>query len=86
MTMLFSPTIGTAIAAGVVHRRNSSGSSAIFAAIRRGSSLLTNFAADRLPIIYSITLSARTSTTGGIERPSARESLIIAPDGAARQD
>jgi hypothetical protein len=49
MTMLFSPTIGTAIAAGVVHRRNSSGSSAIFAAIRRGSSLLTNFAADRPP-------------------------------------
>jgi hypothetical protein len=41
--MLFSPTI--AIAAGFVHRRNSSGSSAIFAAIRRVSSRVSNLAA-----------------------------------------
>jgi hypothetical protein len=55
---LFSPTIGTAIAAGVVHRRNSSGSSAIFVAIRRASSRVSNFAADRRPGSSSIMASS----------------------------
>jgi hypothetical protein len=38
---------------GPAPRRNSSGSLAIFAAIRRASSLVSNFAADRRPGSFS---------------------------------